>query len=586
MFPIIVNDGQTPFPDDDVFYIIGKEGVYLKKTLGVMDSIAPVKNISILESVQTAARMHVKKIPATQGKQILNFFKAVFKKYYAEAIVLLFYNIEKKHYKIVCPHQEVSAAGADYTKGITIDGYDMIGTIHSHARMSAFHSGIDDKDEDHFDGLHITFGDMDEKDISVSASIVANGHRVIVDPSDYLNNLTKTVDVDEEVKVPYARSWKWDKDKSKMVEITTTGRFYTKRKFDQRYQIQLSKDPKFPEGWMDRVEKKTWTASAAYGNHWAGSASWGEGSYWQNWRGHNKTKTANKTSNLPVVVKKDDKTPPAVVVEKKEETPCDACTFKNHKIGIALDQLDSETKAKVIEWALDHIDEDAGFKITESMGLEDAEDIIHYECVSCGSKFSVDETQGEGACSICQTGDYLIEITAAEMLLDDDEVETEDKTDTNDMSMVQCKECQSSFTIDFMVAGKCPTCDVVIDVGENNRYNRAVNLDSELDEDFIECPDCKRSIFRATLQFNPECQYCEYEFDLSEISTEERNISVMSQDSGDYLDPETEAIQAAIEADKDMERIPVPGVDAVPINKQPRKPGVFANLFNRRNKKK
>jgi len=79
MFPIIVNDGQTPFPEDDIYYIVCKEGVYLKKRLGVMESIAPVKQISILDGIETMAKMHIKKIPATKAQQVINFFKAVYK---------------------------------------------------------------------------------------------------------------------------------------------------------------------------------------------------------------------------------------------------------------------------------------------------------------------------------------------------------------------------------------------------------------------------------------------------------------------------------------------------------------------------
>ena len=45
MFKVHINDGSA-LPDDDVYYIVAKEGIFLKKKLGVMESIAPVKNIS------------------------------------------------------------------------------------------------------------------------------------------------------------------------------------------------------------------------------------------------------------------------------------------------------------------------------------------------------------------------------------------------------------------------------------------------------------------------------------------------------------------------------------------------------------
>ena len=184
MFKVVLNDGQNEMPEDDIFYIIAKEGVYLKKKLGVMESIAPVKNISILESVNSMAKMHITKIPAKWIAKVISFFQAVYEEHRSEAIVLLFYDEETGKHKIVPPMQKVAGASCDYDKGITIEGMTMIGTIHSHARMSAFHSGVDDSDEEHFDGLHITLGDLDEEYPSMSASIVANGHRIMVDPDE------------------------------------------------------------------------------------------------------------------------------------------------------------------------------------------------------------------------------------------------------------------------------------------------------------------------------------------------------------------------------------------------------------------
>jgi|GEM_PF-410140 len=542
MFPIVINDGNTQMPDDDIYYIVCKEGVYLKKRLGVMESVAPVDKISILDSVQTMAKMHIKKIPATKAQKVINFFKAVYDEYYSEAIVLLFYNQEKKHHKIVCPFQEVSSGTADYNKGITIDGYEMIGTIHSHAGMSAFHSGIDDADEESFDGLHITFGHMRDDDISISASIVANGHRVIVDPRDYINKLERTVDVNETVKVPFSKTWKWNKDKKKMVEVQS-GKFYNRRKFDQRYRVQLSKNPKFDSDWMKHVEKKKWTRSVTVGKNWYDGwygygGHYGDSDYWKNWRGHTKPGETVKT-NLPVttaktkppVQTKNNMTSTGVV--KKDQTPCDACTFKNHKINFVLDDLDDEVKDSIIEWALDRLDENAKFKMSESVGVEEVDFLTHYECMACDARFSVDESIESGVCPNCKVDDYLTEISAAEVMIGED-TETESDDEEDHLNMSFCDSCGSSFTKDFIIDDKCPTCGKII-------YDN--------------------------------------------ISTEETIIEEQRLDSGQYLDPDAKAIQAAIEADQIAERIPVPGSTSAPINKQHRKPGVFAKLFRMRNKK-
>jgi hypothetical protein len=578
MFQIVINDGQTPFPNDDIYYIICKEGVYLKKRLGVMESVAPVKNISILKSVNAMAKMHIRKIPATKAQQVINFFKAVYEEYYGEAIVLLFYNQKTKQHKIVCPKQEVSGGGADYNKAIVIDGWDMIGTIHSHASMSAFHSGIDDKDEESFDGLHITFGNMRDDDISVSASIVANGYRVIVDPREYINQMVLTVDVDEEEKIPYAKTWKWDAKQKKMVQVETAGRFYTRRKFDQRYQVQLSKDPKFDPNWMELVEKKVWTSTYKSGRQgkpwyegWYGhDAGYGVGSYWKNWRGHQNTKGPVQ-KNLPVVVKPDD----TKVVDESA------------KMWQVLDNLTDSEQKTVLEWAMEQLDGDASDLIKESLG-EDNDDLIHYHCVNCEGKFTIDESSSDACCPKCGIDDYLIEISATEMMADNDSQPSDEEIEVNGFGMIECKTCNSSFTKDFLVNGECPTCQTVLVPEEHPSNNQTFDTDYE-DDGFIQCPRCMRHFARVSLHFDNHCKFCDYEFDPYEvlssgITTEEVNEEISKSDSGAYLDPDRDAIEKAAAADEDVERIPVPGQDSVPINKRQRKRGVFASLF-KRNKK-
>ena len=521
MFPIIVNDGQTPFPDDDIYYIVCKEGVYLKKRLGVMDSVAPVKQISILNSVEATAKMHIKKIPAKNGKQIINFFKAVFKEHYAEAIVLLFYNQQTKHHITVCPKQEVSAAGADYTRGVTIAGYEMIGTIHSHASMSAFHSSTDDADEKTFDGLHITFGNMRDDDISVSASIVANGFRVIVDPRDYMNQMEMTVNIDEEEKVPYARTWKWNPKLKRMSQIETASKYYTKRVFDQRFQVRLSKDPKFDEKWMDHVEKRTYVNTAwaytkpkdeIWSDGWYGhNSGYGDDSYWKNWRGHQNTKG-----------KKPGYVAPAAAAAKKIAASTDEKFLKK------LEALGESDKDTLMKWALKRLDADANITLSDALE-SDVEELSHYECVSCVQKFSFDEAEDSAVCPTCGQDDYLVEISAIEVMQGVDSNLSDEETEVHG-SMIKCPKCGSSFTRDFIADGECPFCQTILIPADH--------------------PDSK--------------------------------IDVQAQ-SGDYLDPDTEAIQESIQ--DDVERIPIPDQVSIPINRQQRKPGLFGTLFNRRNKK-
>jgi hypothetical protein len=189
MFKIIHLDGTQKIPDDDICYILAKSGMYLKKKVGLIESLTPVKNISILEDIQPYAKMNIPRIPGEDFGKIMSFFKKVYEEYRSEAIVLLYYNSKKESYKIYVPHQKVNGASVDYVKSVSIKNHIQVGTIHSHANFSAFHSGTDDNDEKHFDGIHITVGDNLDDFPSISASIVVNGMRFPGNPIDYITKM-------------------------------------------------------------------------------------------------------------------------------------------------------------------------------------------------------------------------------------------------------------------------------------------------------------------------------------------------------------------------------------------------------------
>lgn len=131
--------------------------------------------------------------PIEQLKDTIKYFEEIFKEYKTEAAVLLLFHPTKflwNTFKILqvgasygnvkyvypCPEPDdtpiVKAIfeskeakkiqlrlWEEYDKLLS-DGYELIGTIHSHCDFAAFHSGVDDADEINFDGLHITVGKL------------------------------------------------------------------------------------------------------------------------------------------------------------------------------------------------------------------------------------------------------------------------------------------------------------------------------------------------------------------------------------------------------------------------------------------
>ena len=563
-------------PDTDVYYLIGKEGVFIKKRLGIMESLSPVKNISILQSVQATAKMHIPKLPELMVAKIANFFTDVYDKHSAEAVILIFFNEEKEHYKIVVPSQKVSAAGAEYNRAITVEGYNMIGTIHSHANFSAFHSGTDQGDEQSFDGLHITFGNNKEDPISISASIVANGHRTIVPAEEYLEGVALDHEIDEVEKIPTSRVYKWDPKQKKMVEDTTKYKattFRTYRRYDKRYNIlrrNVSK-AQTPVTWMAKVEKRTYTYTKYQG---AGMGWWQgmhQGGYWKDgkwvppktaqnnkwgsnfdssvWDKGKRRQVPGKLAqdvqkeakkNQPpqnVGVKVDpikfpthtgDDGPVVTDITPKSNIACEACPFNERAFDYVAEQLAKKYGGTI-----------------EDVLFDDPDELETYYCEKCNIVVTFeyddeDEIKGEMVCPSCKSDQYLTQ------LVDDDEDDPpvyqalDDYGDdtTAKKNMIKCLSCQTEVDVSMLVespqGGECPTCQTLLAPNQNLNYTK--------DGDKFKCNSCS-SEFTYDLAKDDACPFCKEpllevggESQLLGEDTEEINRAAM-QEVNDQKNP-------------------------------------------------
>jgi len=584
MFKVVINDGTQELPDDDIYYIVAKEGIFLKKKMGVMESIAPVKNISILESANTMARMYINPIPAQTGAKVLEFFKAVYDEYRGEAIVLLFYNEATGKYRVIPPHQKVTAAACDYNRGITIEGWTMIGTIHSHANFSAFHSGTDDDDEKTFDGLHITYGNVKSDEFSLSASIVANGHRFMVNPDDYMLGLSKTKDIDEKEVKYTTKIYKSVNGKMVLDEKASSRSAYQSRKYDKRYIFKVSVSKRqFNPKWMDMVER------GVYAYTYGGYGGWRGGNYWNNrgqggwggnydpyaWKQNRRYVAPGNQKQLPGFVGEKPGTPGVVV--KPDTTPCDSAnpclSCKNREIKIMNEMQGIEfeeemyhcEKCKVVFTTTDdipvcptckkddhliQIDEDElqdGFTQAPPMDDIDREAALNsaqsmdqqpdqhgfVSCLECGNTFLKLGT--DECCPHCKT---LLPDTVEASVLDE--------------SQWSCPYCMGVFTQSGMIIpGQCPYCNGPVALGD-------VDEEDFADVEILMCPKCNEENTLDSIERIGACYACGHAIVFSEI---ERG-NQFEADSGAFLEQTDEEHQiildAAAEADKTLERIPDP----------------------------
>ena len=456
MFKIHINDGTSPLPDDDICYIIAKEGIFLKKKLGVMESIAPVKKISILNTVESMAKMHIPKIPAKSFASVMSFFKEVYTLHHSEAVVLLFYSTKTKKYKMIVPQQKVSRAGADYARGITIEGMQMIGTVHSHSDFSAFHSGTDSDDEKAFDGLHITIGHNGDQFVSISASIMSNGHRFIVSPLEYVEGL-KLVSDTNEIKTDYhTKIYKYvdgglvlDEEASKRHAVTTNT-------INKRYSIDLPANQiKHNPQWMKMVERQTysWQGNQGYWKNLNPQHRWGPnyssdmwGDYYAEMYGYGaQTPIGNRPGITKSIIIGNPAAPkPGELPLQKplfdNEVPCFTCKHRDSKIIIEEDDLEE----------------------------------VFYECFKCRTIVKESDTiDVDTICPVCKTDDYLFEI-------DDESLQDKYKKSETPV-IITATEAEGEFH-------KCAAC--------GNTFNKVV-------KDAL-CPFCYEPVYSQEESFESQ----------------------------------------------------------------------------------
>lgn len=195
--PVYVLDGdQSELPNEGMYFIVASNGTFIHKDLGYLQATVPVTEISVLNEYKpTPVQCSLPKIPAELSYQIHAFFKTIVEKYCAESVIILYIDRETGQYVFQVPKQAVSHASVRYQiEAMTHDHPNLlkVGTIHSHCDFDAFHSGVDDADEEHWDGVHITYGDNEKSSISITASYVIQGKRMAIEPSDLIEGLEKT----------------------------------------------------------------------------------------------------------------------------------------------------------------------------------------------------------------------------------------------------------------------------------------------------------------------------------------------------------------------------------------------------------
>ena len=145
---------------EETCYILSGSGLFILKVNDLYRSLAKCEVPNSIAMKPFMDYSKLPKIPKIYMNQAICFFKKIYDLHKTEAALILYWN--RTEFKWSCPEQKVSGASVNYTEDHPGEGWMTLLHMHSHASMSAFHSGTDDKDEMHVDGYNITIGKLND----------------------------------------------------------------------------------------------------------------------------------------------------------------------------------------------------------------------------------------------------------------------------------------------------------------------------------------------------------------------------------------------------------------------------------------
>lgn len=200
IFPILIKTEDATRPQASIYYEVASNGTFQVRNFPTYRAVTEAAGeIPGLLPQKETLEIKFPRVPSALLEEVLVFFAEVYRRYQAEAIVILFYHPSLKGFRVKVPPQTIKLyqdfrgrwrAHLELKYG-SVDrpsGFLKLGTIHSHAHLPAYASSTDCKDERFEDGLHIVFGDFDEPTTSRSATFVANGVRFRMDPSEVMES--------------------------------------------------------------------------------------------------------------------------------------------------------------------------------------------------------------------------------------------------------------------------------------------------------------------------------------------------------------------------------------------------------------
>jgi len=196
--PIYIKTDQAePWPDESMFYVLGRNGLFRCRNHEFFTSSVPSAGWpSELAEHPIFLKPRYPKLPQAMLEQIVGFFDVVYELHKAEAAVLLVWDKQNQQILLEVPNQTNTVhkgwMGARYPMDVHYEtpvlqpGLLVFGDVHSHPDTSAYASMTDKYDEKHRPGLHIVVGRIDREPPELNIEAVADGTRFDINAESVL----------------------------------------------------------------------------------------------------------------------------------------------------------------------------------------------------------------------------------------------------------------------------------------------------------------------------------------------------------------------------------------------------------------
>lgn len=174
-------------PADPEFYLLAKDGLYFCRNHPFFESDVPARHPPrSLAHHQPECRLSFPKLSQPALEYIVGFFDRVYQLHRSESVVLLLWNMDAQHYKLVVPEQEATVSESyggrspldvRYQAPALPPRHLLIGDIHCHGDIGAYASLTDRLDEKHRDGFHGIIGRIEREPPEFHLEMSVDGHR-------------------------------------------------------------------------------------------------------------------------------------------------------------------------------------------------------------------------------------------------------------------------------------------------------------------------------------------------------------------------------------------------------------------------